>query len=65
MELGNQIILIGASLVVLSIFAGFVSARIGAPVLLVFLALGMLAGEDGPGGIRFDDFRLAYTIGSV
>lgn len=65
MDLGNQIILIGTALVVLSIFAGFVSARIGAPVLLVFLALGMLAGEDGPGGILFDDFRLAYIVGSV
>ena len=46
MELGNNLILIGAGLVTLSIFAGLVSSRIGAPLLLVFLALGMLAGED-------------------
>jgi cell volume regulation protein A len=65
MELGNQIILVGAGLVMLSIFAGLVSSRIGAPLLLVFLVLGMLAGEDGPGGIQFDDFRFAYQFGSV
>ncbi len=65
MEFGNQLILISAGLVALSIFAGLVSSRIGAPLLLVFLVLGMLAGEDGPGGIEFDDFRAAYIIGSV
>src|SRR5439155_22966208 len=31
----------------------------------VFLVLGMLAGEDGPGGILFSDFYTAYLIGSV
>ena len=65
MEFGNALILICASLLLLSIFAGIVSSRIGAPLLLVFLALGMLAGEDGPGGIDFDDFQAAYTIGAV
>jgi cell volume regulation protein A len=34
-------------------------------LLLAFLGLGMLAGEDGPGHIRFDDFRISYLIGSV
>src|SRR3546814_7213289 len=43
MEIGNQLILLGAGLIVLSIFAGLVSSRIGAPLLLVFLGLGMLA----------------------
>ena len=65
MDLGSQVILVGAGLVTLSIFAGIVSSRIGAPLLLVFLVLGMLAGEDGPGGIRFDDFRFAYLFGSA
>lgn len=65
MEFGNQIILVGAGLIMLSIFAGLVSSRIGAPLLLVFLVLGMLAGEDGPGGIEFDDFRFAYLFGSI
>lgn len=65
MDFGNYLVLICAGLILLSIFAGLVSSRIGAPLLLVFLALGMLAGEDGPGGIDFDDFEAAYTIGAL
>ena len=65
MELGNQLILLGASLLLLSIFVGLVSSRIGAPLLLAFLALGMFFGEDGPGGILFDNYFAAYVIGSI
>lgn len=65
MDLGSQLILVGAGLVTLSIFAGIVSSRIGAPLLLVFLVLGMLAGEDGPGGIQFHNFHFAYVFGSA
>lgn len=65
MEFANNLILLVAGLVTLSIFAGLVSSRIGAPLLLVFLGLGMLAGEDGPGGILFDDFQAAYIMGSI
>lgn len=65
MDIGTHLILIGAGLVTLSIFAGIVSSRIGAPLLLVFLVLGMLAGEDGPGRIAFNDFEFAYLFGSV
>jgi cell volume regulation protein A len=60
-----QAILIGAVLVSVSIIAGMFSNRIGAPLLLVFLGLGMLAGVDGLGGIEFDDFRATYLVGSV
>jgi potassium/hydrogen antiporter len=65
MELAQQLILLGAALGLLGIFAGLASRRVGAPILLVFLGLGMLAGEDGPGGILFSDFYSAYLIGSV
>ncbi|MEP2861239.1 cation:proton antiporter, partial [Parvibaculum sp.] len=64
MDFANQIILVSAGLITFSIFAGVLSSRIGAPLLLVFLAFGMLAGEDGPGGIVFDDFAVAYLVGS-
>lgn len=58
-------ILIGALLVSVSILAGMFSTRIGAPLLLVFLGLGVLAGVDGLGRIEFDDFRTTYLVGSV
>jgi len=64
-EASHHLILLGSALVLLSIFAGVFSARFGAPLLLVFLGLGMLAGEEGPGGIRFRDFHAAYLIGSI
>ncbi len=65
MEQINHLILLGGFLIVVSILAGMFSSRLGAPLLLVFLGLGMLAGEDGPGGIKFDDFHLTYLVGSV
>jgi potassium/hydrogen antiporter len=64
-EASHQLILLGSALVLLSIFAGLFSARFGAPLLLVFLGLGMLAGAEGPGGILFRDFHAAYLIGSI
>ncbi|MGH8729473.1 MAG: cation:proton antiporter, partial [Burkholderiales bacterium] len=48
-----------------SIVASAVSSRLGAPLLLVFLILGMLAGEDGPGGLYFDDIYTAQLVGSI
>ena len=65
MEFWNAAIFAGALLLLVSIVASDISSRMGAPLLLVFLALGMLAGEDGPGGIRFDDFEAAYVIGTL
>jgi cell volume regulation protein A len=58
-------IFLGALLVAVSIIAGMFSSRLGAPLLLVFLGLGMVAGEDGPGHIIFSDFQLTYLVGSV
>ncbi len=40
-------------------------AAVRRPLLLVFLLLGMLAGEGGPGGVQFDDVRTTYLAGSV
>jgi potassium/hydrogen antiporter len=64
MELVNQFIFIGALLIVISVVAGMYSARLGAPILLVFLLLGMAAGEDGF-GIHFSDYTSTFAVGSI
>jgi len=64
-DFANQIILIAGLLFLVSILASVISSRIGAPLLLVFLLIGMLMGESGPGGIEFHDFPSAYLIGSL
>jgi potassium/hydrogen antiporter len=61
----NQVIFFGALLVLTSIVASAFSSRFGAPILLIFLVLGMLAGEDGPGGIVFNDFNLTNLVGTI
>src|SRR5947209_7367676 len=58
-------ILLGAVLVLAGIMSSLVALRFGAPLLLVFLIIGMLAGEAGPLGIKFDDVRTVYTVGSI
>jgi len=65
MDAAHASILLGGLLGVLCILIGVLSRRFGLPVLLVFLGLGMLAGEDGVLGIPFDDFHVAYLIGSI
>ncbi len=54
-----------SALVFASVLAGLYSVRIGFSFLLVFLAAGMLAGEDGPGGFHFDDHRLSFWVGTL
>jgi cell volume regulation protein A len=57
-------ILVGAMLIVAAAFTSILSFRFGAPLLLVFLGVGLIAGENGF-GIAFNDFGAAYFIGSV
>ena len=65
MAFSNELIFYGALLIAASILASAFSARFGAPILLVFLVLGMLAGEDGPGGFKFNNFELAYLASTL
>jgi potassium/hydrogen antiporter len=58
-------LLAAASLIFFSVLAGVISARAGFSFLLVFLVVGTLAGVDGPGGVRFDDFKLSFWVGNV
>lgn len=56
-------ILLGAALVMAGILSSLLALRFGAPLLLIFLLIGMLAG--GPGHIELDDVRNTYLVGSV
>src|SRR5712692_2258240 len=58
-------IMFAALLVLTGILSSLIALRFGAPLLLVFLLVGMLAREGGPGGIKFDDVGIAYTVGSI
>ncbi|RUO32960.1 potassium/proton antiporter [Aliidiomarina soli] len=65
MDVVNLIIFAAGAMLVVSILASIVSARSGAPLLLVFLVIGMLAGEQGILGIEFDNPDIALLIGSI
>ena len=52
-------------LLVLAGLASPISSRLGVPVLVGFLGLGMLAGSEGIGGIPFDDYALAFRLGTI
>ena len=64
MDEGLVLLVVGAVLAA-SVLVALGAARTGVPVLVAFLALGMLLGSDGPGGIEFDDAELARDVGIV
>ncbi|SRX54725.1 potassium/proton antiporter [Aequorivita sp. CIP111184] len=61
----ENILLVGSVLLFISIIAGKTSYKFGVPTLVLFLGIGMLAGEDGIGGISFDDPQIAQLIGVI
>lgn len=61
----DHIILLAAVLILLGIMSSKLSARLGLPVLVLFLLVGMLAGEDGPGGIVFNNAGAAHALGTL
>jgi cell volume regulation protein A len=65
MDALNQVILVGGLILLVALLLGAASSRVGLPFLLVFLVVGMLAGEDGPGGIAFGDYRLSFLVGNL
>jgi len=65
MDVLNQLMLFGAALFIISILASTLSPRMGMPLLLVFLIIGMLAGEDGFFGIHFENVKAAYFMGTL
>ena len=61
----DQVILLAAILILIGILASKISARVGLPVLVLFLVIGMLAGEGGVGGIIFDSPGAAHALGTL
>src|ERR1700761_1075779 len=58
-------ILLGAVLIMAGILSSLLALRFGAPLLLVFLLIGILAGDAGPRRIEVEDVRTTYLVGSV
>ena len=56
--------LVGTAMVLTAGFSSLIAFRFGAPLLLLFLAIGLAAGVDGL-GIEFDDAPLSYLVGSI
>jgi cell volume regulation protein A len=65
MFLVDQLILLAGVLLLIGIASSKFSMRVGMPVLVLFILVGMLAGEEGIGRIEFDDFATAHAIGTV
>lgn len=61
----ENILLVCSVLLLVSVVASRLSSAFGLPSLLLFLGIGMLAGSEGPGGIVFDNHKVAFAIGSV
>src|SRR5690554_3393636 len=65
MDIINTLFIFSGFLIALSVLASRLSSLVGLPLLLIFLGLGMLAGEQGVLGIVFDDYSLAFLIGHL
>lgn len=59
------LMLTGSALLLVAIFASKLSSRLGIPALILFLAVGMLAGSQGPGGIHFNYPSLVQSVGVI
>lgn len=61
----EHLLLIGSLLILFSIGVARALNNFGVPTLLLFLVVGMVAGENGLGGIQFNDYGLAKSIGYI
>jgi cell volume regulation protein A len=59
------VLLVGAVLLLMGVVGSKLSSRLGVPSLLFFVAVGILAGSDGPGGIAFNNPSLVSGMGMV
>ena len=61
----DYLILLASILLLAGIVSSKLSARMGIPVLVLFLLVGMAAGEEGLGGIAFDNAAAAHALGTL
>lgn len=61
----ENILLISSLLLFAGVLASKTAGKTGIPMLLIFLGVGMLAGSDGIGGIRFDNPAIAQFLGII
>ena len=61
----ESLCIVAGVLLLTSVYASKLSSKIGVPSLLLFLLIGMLSGSEGLGGIHFDNYVAANTIGDI
>ena len=61
----EHILIVSSLLLLLSVVASKASQTVGIPALLLFLAIGMLAGSEGIGGIYFNDVKVTQFVGTI
>ncbi|MCL6706624.1 potassium/proton antiporter [Pseudomonas sp. R2.Fl] len=64
METFYIVTLVLTALILFAAFSSILAFRFGAPLLLLFLLVGLIAGVDGL-GIEFSNYEVAYTIGAI
>ncbi|MBA2403496.1 MAG: potassium/proton antiporter [Bdellovibrionales bacterium] len=60
-----QVMLAVGFLLLISVFASKTTSRFGVPILLIFIVVGMVSGEEGPGGMLFNDAHLTHIMGTI
>lgn len=61
----GELLLVVGLVLAIAIGGALIADRVRVPGLLLFLGLGMLAGSDGIGDVKFDDAELAQTLGTI
>ncbi|WP_372712633.1 potassium/proton antiporter [Ilyobacter sp.] len=61
----EKVCIILAILIFFSIYSLKLSKKFNIPTLIIYLAVGMIAGSEGLGGIEFDNAKLAQFMGNL
>jgi cell volume regulation protein A len=61
----DRLVLIAGALILLGIISSKLSWRLGLPVLVLFMVIGMLAGSEGIGRFAFENYAVAHGVGTI